>query len=407
MDPDKLDRQLNAMKGLNAPVSKPKRQSPYPDRYARLADDLNGELVTNHAGTYCLVRTLFPFDFQFGDVKLSPVNSDVLSLSAFSAGHSERVVDGRSIVFFDTETTGLGGSGAVAFLIGIGSLCKEGFEIRQYLLPDYSDEAAMLEDILEELSTATMVSYNGQTFDLPVVRDRMVINRVERSFAPKEHIDLLHPTRRLYRRRLQDCTLTNIEREIFGFHREDDIPGYLIPSVYFSWLSEEMTDEMSLVLEHNRYDILTLNFLLHHLHEIFATNGESLDAADDIYSLSRVYGRRKQNDVVVDLYRRLESSGSPVDDDCLLYHAMAFKRSGQWPQAIELWHQLTESDSREGFLASIELAKYFEHQKKDFGRALEFARRAGDLLPDGRAHRDALTNRIRRLQLRVNGSSLR
>ena len=224
MDPDKLDRQLNSMKGLNAPVSKPKlkRAAPYPDRYARLANDLNGELVTNHAGTYCLVTTLFPFDFQFGSVKLSPVENDILSLSAFSAGDTDRKVDGRSVVFFDTETTGLGGSGAVAFLIGIGSLRKEGFEIRQYLLPDYSDEAAMLEDILEELSAATVVSYNGQTFDLPVVRDRMVINRVERSFAPREHIDLLHPTRRLYRRRLQDCTLTNIEREIFGSHRGND-----------------------------------------------------------------------------------------------------------------------------------------------------------------------------------------
>ena len=168
-----------------------------------------------------------------------------------------------------------------------------------------------------------------------------------------------------------------------------------------------MTDEMSLVLEHNRYDILTLNFLLHHIHEIFATNGESLDAADDIYSLSRVYGRRKQNDTVVELYRRLEESGLPVDDDCLLYHAMAFKRSGQWPQAIELWHQLVDSDSREAFIANIELAKFYEHRQRDYSQALHFAQKARKVLPEGKVHREALNNRVTRLQLRVKNPNHR
>lgn len=392
------------MKGMEASSSKPrsKAAAPYPDRYARLARALNGRLITNHAGTYCLVKTVFPTEFAFGNVRLTGDVRQTLSLSAFSAAETDETIDGRSVVFFDTETTGLGGSGAVAFLIGIGAMTKSGFEIRQYLLPDYADEAAMLEDVLEELSENAVVSYNGQTFDLPVIRDRMVINRVARSFAPDGHIDLLHSTRRLYRRRLQDCTLTNIEREIFGFHREDDIPGYLIPSVYFSWLSEEMTDEMSLVLEHNRYDILTLYFLLHHIHEIFATNGDSLEAVDDIYSLSRVYGRRKQTETVVELYRRLEEAGEDIDDDCLLYHAMAFKRSDQWPQAVELWQQLAGSRSREGYLASLELAKYHEHRTRDYKTAVTFVRKAMKAAPDNPRHYEALAYRLQRLESRID-----
>ncbi|MBD3404313.1 hypothetical protein GF420_15595 [candidate division GN15 bacterium] len=378
----------------------------YPERYYRLADTLGGELIDRDSGAYCLVRTLYPWGEPFGSVVLErPDNNAVISRSAFSSHDCDGCAPVPSLLCFDTETTGLGGSGAVAFLIGFGSLTDNGFEVRQYVLPDYSDETAMLEDVLAECTDdRTLVSYNGAAFDVPVVRDRMIINRVSRHFEPAGHIDLLHPTRRLFRRRLRDCTLTNIERELFAFYRDDDIPGYLIPSVYFEWLGEESLEAMEQVLEHNRLDILTLYFLSLHINTVFASEGASLDRADDIHSLSRVFGRRRQHEQVIRLYRSITETSEKLAGDALLYHSLMLKRSGQMEEAVELWESLLETDSREAYTAAIELAKYCEHRLKDCPRALAYTRRAVELRPDSDAQWALLERRLLRLKTKVGDS---
>ena len=303
------------------------------------------------------------------------------------------------LLFFDIETTGLGGAGAVAFLIGCGSVVSEGFEVRQYLLPDFSDETAMLEKVLEELNPdKTIVSYNGVAFDMSMIRDRMIVNRVARKIKTTGHIDLLHSVRRLFKRRLGDCSLGNVEQELFGFYREDDIPGYLIPSVYFDWLGSEALDDMETVMEHNRWDIFSLYFLINHINRVFQTEGASLDEVDDLYSLSRVYGRRKRNDKVLSLYGEIEKSGpSPLDDDVLWFSSLAMKRTGQWPEAIRVWLRLAETPGREGYRANLELAKYFEHKLKDIEKALNHTRRAFRICPDSPSHKEQLQRRLNRL----------
>jgi uncharacterized protein YprB with RNaseH-like and TPR domain len=325
--------------------------------------------------------------------------SSRIALSSFSADEAEGRATLRDLLFFDLETTGLGGAGAVAFLSGCGSVTSEGFEVRQYLLPDYDDEAAVLEQLLEELTDSrTIVSYNGAAFDLNLIRDRMIINRVAREVPHSGHIDLLHSARRLFKRRLGDCTLTNIEREIFGFFREDDIPGYLIPSVYFDWLSSEDLTAMESVLEHNRLDILALYFLLQKVAGIFDSEGSDLDHVQDIYSLSRVYGRRRKLDKVTGMYERMDLEAlEPLDEDILWYHSLAFKRSGDWDRAVQLWQSLSDSDSREGYFANIELAKYFEHRVKDIAQAESCARRARKICPYGPRQKTLLDKRLHRL----------
>ncbi|MDX9856425.1 MAG: ribonuclease H-like domain-containing protein [candidate division Zixibacteria bacterium] len=376
----------------------------YPPRYQKLAERLGGELVSSETGAFCLVTTCYPYGHRFGNCKLDVPSSDLTLLnSAFLIKESDREHRLADLLFFDTETTGLGGSGAVAFLIGLGCLTASGFEIRQYVLPDYSDEAALLESVLAECADhRTLVSYNGTAFDVPLVRDRMIINRVDRGFDPPDHLDLLHPTRRLFRRRLGDCTLTNIEREIFAFYREDDIPGYLIPSVYFEWLNSESSGMLAQVLEHNRLDVLTLYFLARYIHEAYVTDGRSLGRADDIYSLSRIYGRRKQHDRVVDIYRVIDGTAEELAADARLYHAMAMKRAGRIEDALGIWEALVGDGGREAFVAALELAKYYEHRVKDYGRALSLARRAAELAPDSANCRQELERRFRRLEARLS-----
>ncbi len=404
MSDDRLNRRLNRVKNLVGAKSPTSAPSNAPQRYQRLAEYLGGRLVDDPAGCFCLVTTKYPIGYRFGERTVAAHNDTAaVQISSFEA--EERAGEARldELLFFDTETTGLGGAGAVAFLVGCGSITPRGFEVRQYVLPDYGDEAAMLEHVLTEFAPErSPVSYNGRAFDMNLLRDRMIVNRVARQIPQAEHFDLLHSARRLYRRRLADCTLTNIEREIFGFHREGDIPGYLIPSVYFDWLQADNLEAMEPVLEHNRLDILALYFLLLQIDKIFRDEGASLDSIDDVYSLSRVYGRRKQNDKVAANYRSLAGiSDRPPAPEVLLFHAMALKRIGDWPGAVEIWEELSAGNRPEAFAASLELAKYFEHRVKNLDQAFRYAQLALRQGGRDRRHQAALDHRLARLRRKM------
>ncbi len=371
-----------------------------PERYSRMARELGGELVEHAAGRFVLVKRFFPTDYRHGQVKLDEtLNATIHPHSSFTALERDGEIDLKQVVYFDTETTGLGGVGIVPFLIGCGSVVDGGFEVRQYLIPDYSDEAAMLEVLQTEFGPEkSVVTYNGAAFDIPVVRDRLIVNRVGREIVYREHIDLLHSARRLFKRRLKECNLTHVERRLFEFHREDDIPGYLVPSVYFEWLSSEKLDTMAGVLTHNRNDIISLHFLLSHVANAFATEGAVLDQTDDLFSLSRVYRRRNKDPQVLNLCKRIsdEATGE-VTPEMQLFHAAALKRTGEWGQAVAIWQALSATDSREGYRASVELAVYYEHKEKNFTKAIEFAKLAQDRCPYGQTEKERLRIRLERL----------
>lgn len=369
-----------------------------PPRYKRLAEALGGKLVHRPEGSYCLVSTVYGWGHYHGQFELRP-GEQRLPVAAFTVDDQPGELDLGQLLFVDTETTGLGGTGSVAFLVGCGSIVRDGFEVRQYVIPDYTDEAAVLEALLEEFTAErSLVSYNGAAFDLPLLTGRMIVNRAAREILHDRHVDLLHPVRRLFKRRLRDCSLTNLERCILGFERQGDIPGYLIPSVYFDWVSEERTDDLEAVMEHNRLDIFSLYFILGHIVEVVQNEGHDLTEFEDLHSLSRLFGRRKQTERVTRLYERVdELSCGQLPDDIVFYHAMAFKRSGELERAIELWGRIAQNESRQAFLANIELAKHFEHRVKDCGRALEYTRRADQLCPESPSLRRSVNRRMVRL----------
>lgn len=227
MKNDRLTRRLDCVKHLVAKSPTHAESADVPPRYARLALAVGGETVVAPAGCYLEIETVFPFGFEFGSAKLGEPDVGIsVAVSSYSALECDGEAPLADLVFIDTETTGLGGAGAVPFLVGCGSLERDGFAIRQYLLPDYNDEAALLEQVLTELGQhKTLVSYNGAAFDLTLIRDRFIVNRVAREVPCAGHFDLLHSVRRLFKRRVGDCSLTSIERELFGFYRQNDIPG--------------------------------------------------------------------------------------------------------------------------------------------------------------------------------------
>jgi uncharacterized protein len=371
-------------------------------RYRRLADALGADLVSTGGGAYCLKTTLFPMDYSHGTIRVDELKTTTeWPASAFTAHETEGSVSAGKILYLDTETTGLGGAGVVPFLVGTGEMTERGFEVKQYVIPDYDDESAMLEALLASLEGRSVMTYNGATFDLPLLRDRFIINRVHKSYQFDPCYDLLQATRRLFKRRIKDCSLGNVERELLGFTRDDDVPGYLIPSIYFDWLSSENVTQLPGVLEHNLYDIVSLHFLAFHIARIFGSDGEALDQVDDLYSLTRVYHRRNDRERTHRLCERLDSESAGLSPDIRLFRAFTLKKASQWPEAASIFEELARLDTREAYWANLELAKYFEHSVKDYHRSLECALRAGSQCPVTPAEKEALTYRIARLRTRL------
>lgn len=347
-------------------------------RAQKLQAAVGGKIVVDSSGEYLLIKTAHDASYRHGKVSLKSAINARYSLSHVITGADQGSLDARRLLFYDTETTGLSGAGALAFLAGVGSFTARGFETRQYLMPDFADEAAMLEALLAEFSEQTViVTYNGKAFDLPLTTDRMILNRVARSVPHAHHLDLLHTVRSLFKRRIGSCSLGNVENEIFEYRRENDIPGHLVPAVYFAWAHEDKTDDLAGALDHNRQDIVSLALLLSELSGIHNSAGQALVEPLDVYSYMR----------------RMESSGQRVTA-CALGHArrkeldqigsaeidfrrsMIFKRAGEYSAAISLWETLESAPGQISQLARLELAKWHEHKSKDLPRALALSEKA-------------------------------
>ena len=176
-------------------------------------------------------------------------------------------VERSRLLCFDTETTGLaGGVGTRAFMIGAAAWQDGHLTVRQLYLTTLAGEAAMLETFAGWLLEDTiLVSYNGKSYDAPLLKGRLRLNRVEHRLAELPHLDWLHPVRRRYRGVFANCKLATIEREVLRIVREDDLPGAEAPAAWLAFLRGESSRNLARVLEHNRQDVVTLMRLGDHL----------------------------------------------------------------------------------------------------------------------------------------------
>src|SRR5579864_3551426 len=184
-------------------------------------------------------------------------------------------------LFLDTETTGLsGGTGTVAFLIGLARRDEGGLRLVQFFLCDYDQEDALLWAVGQYVRQAgVVVSYNGRTFDWPLLQTRLVMRRVDPTWPSPPHLDLLTLARRIFKPRLPDCALQTIEQAVLDLHRADDLPGTLIPGRYFAWLRNGEPRVLDPVFVHNRQDVLSMALLLARF-EAVLRNGDELDPLD-------------------------------------------------------------------------------------------------------------------------------
>lgn len=280
----------------------------------------------------------------------------------------------EDILFLDTETTGLsGGVGTIAFQIGLGYFTAAGFVVEQMLIHDYPQEAEMLRLLQARMKRFPIIcTFNGKSFDIPLLRSRMVMNRMDDSSIPAVHADVLYPARRLWKLRLRQCTLGRLENQLLGVEREDDLPGAMVPQAYFQYLKDRHFAPMEKVLEHNRQDIVSLAQLFYELCRLMAQPEEAIQA-EDLLSLAHMCERTGDIARATKCYR-LCAKG---DTRPQAYRAMSVnaKRQGDYRTAFKLCQvMLLRGD--DPIYAYEALAKLCEHQLHDLEQALHYTRQA-------------------------------
>lgn len=291
----------------------------------------------------------------------------------------ERLAPER-ILYLDTETTGLsGGAGTVAFLTGLGHLTENGFLVHQYLMRDYPEERFLLENVKAMLPQFDVLcTFNGKSFDLPLLQSRFRMNRMDASVLEKPHIDLLHLARRVWKLRLGRCNLGRLEEAIFGQPRVDDLPGNQVPERYFSFLKTGDFHLLQDVLEHNQQDIASLCHLLTHMAEMYAAP-EQQRHEQDIYAMGVALEKNQHIPQARRCYRLAARGLTRAASHGRL--AKSYRRTGETAEAKAAWLEMIRLG--EGWITPYEeLAKLYEHQERDIDAALDMTRRALMLLAE-------------------------
>lgn len=305
-------------------------------------------------------------------------------------------VDLSRLLLMDTETTGLhGGAGTLPFLVGLGWFEGEALVVRQLFLGRPGEEAPMLREFAARLAAASaLVTFNGKCFDWPLLRTRLVMNRVAAPALPP-HVDLLHCARRLFKRRLGSTRLQDLEAHVLGFHRAgDDIEGALIPEVYFEWLRSGATARLQRVLEHNVRDVVTMAAVLAELGRRVERVADD-DAAEDCLSLAEVTlraGDAARAEALAVVAAGRAGRGATALEAWALAAKLAGRRR-DWAAAAErLEAALAVPGAPRRELAAVHLAlsRVLERRLQRRGEALHHARLgAGAEAPEAAARRAA------------------
>ena len=313
--------------------------------------------------------------------------------------------DVRKLLFLDTETTGLsGGAGTLAFEIGLGFIDARGMVIRQYVMRDYGEESAMLAEIASLLPRFdTLVTFNGKSFDIPLLESRMVMHRIRVHLTDWPHLDLLHACRRVYKLRLGRCSLSALEEAVLGESRTDDLPGAQVPQRYFDYLRTREFALLEDVLRHNRQDVESLASLTGHLCSAFR-EPEQLAHAEDAFCVGRTLLRGGHTEEGRRCLRILGMSSMSSQAHMVL--SASYKKSREWASSVAMWTEMI-ARGEGGTWPYVELAKYYEHTERDYARALRYAgaalSRALNLSPLGGddAEIATLRKRVERLKRKL------
>ncbi len=399
-----IQEQLSALRQRIAQIDaryETKPQSPQPPKFVE--NLLSGQVVETEQGRHFETEKLHPIDTRHGNIEIStlfelaPDLLNLISSGAIPDSHPTRWA------FLDTETTGLaGGTGTYAFLIGVGSIDAEGFRVRQFFMRDYSEEASQLAALARYLEPFdVLITYNGKSYDQPLLETRFRMSRARHPFARMQHVDLLYGARRLWKLRMESCKLTHLESQVLGIEREGDVPGSLIPYIYFEFVRTGRAAKLVPVFHHNVVDIVSLACLTAIVPEAHrAPEKISFRHGADHLGLARWLQQAGRQDEALKLFQRAIDKGLP---DHLLFKtmlelALLHKKQSNETASLQLFTELTESPNPCRARAYEELAKYYEHRERNYAMALEMATSARQ-----ESDTEEARHREDRLRLRLRG----
>lgn len=329
-------------------------------------------------GQYCLVREVtYPLDYKHGHFKfkdllgaVSSWNNEGINHPLSSSGHAP-----EDLVFFDTETTGLGGgAGNTIFLLGHASVSGDCIKLKQHILPHPGAEVALYQSFLQDTDYTTLVTYNGKAFDWPQVKTRHTLVRDHVPRLPEfGHFDLYHAARRMWKHKIERMKLSVVEQEVLGFERKDDIPGYLAPMIYFDFLERKNPEGLIGVIKHNEEDILSLITL--YIHLTFQLLGiDKKQSPRETFEAGRWFSYLGESEKAKAVFNEIAVEGNDLEGEAKHALAFEFKRKKNWESAVPLWQETAViGNAKTRLEACLELAKYYEHHEKDYGLALEYS----------------------------------
>lgn len=374
-----------------------------------LAEILSGEEIENEHGRFFLASDMVRGGSSHGHRNIREAfNFDMTAAGMLANNPLISSYNSSDALFLDTETTGLaGGTGTMAFLIGLGWFDEGHFQVRQILARDFGEEKAALSHLKEIIEQKKfLVTFNGKAFDINLLTTRFILNRISSDLGDMPHLDLLHPSRRILGHRLENCRLATLEAYILGVQREGDIPGCEIPQRYFDWLKRRDPNLLSDIFAHNRLDVISMATLTAHLVEIMTAQAMTqYTQADDYLAAARLLLKRANKpgaEKILDIFQENTCSEFSLQSKKKL--AQLYKRTGRIDEAASIWQEMAACKPSEFYTVS-ELAKYLEHHERNYPQArviLEKALAGSNAYSDD--ERESLLHRLKRLNAKLKTS---
>lgn len=386
---------------------------------------LGGEIIETDAGPCLHVRRIYPADYRHGRLRIGDCVEDLHAGTARVARVMGGVRDAFDagaprLLFIDLETTGLaGGAGTYAFLVGCASIDGERLQVDQYFMLGHALERALLSAVRTPIAASgALVSYNGKTFDVPVLETRFLFHRQTPPCGGRPHLDLLHAARRLWRGvrgvaeapgvQSDSCALSAMEQALFGFRRRGDVPGYEIPARFFAFLRSADARPLAPVLEHNRLDLISLAALTARAARLLCGDPSRVNNARECWGIGRLLEQGGEDPEA--WYARavaLAERSWHTEDELVRVQAsralaLLYRRRRRYAEAAAHWQRITGARRcppailREALEA---LAIHHEHRSRDLERAKHYAERSRNVTTAAAAA--AVEHRLDRLQRKM------
>ena len=402
------ERRFEALPGTSPDV---------PEGAERLATILGATIRENKFGAHLELRRWFAgtIDCAPPEVHLHPG-----ALRLLAPDLAEKVADPSQWLFLDTETTGLcGGTGTYPFLIGIAWWDVGGLEVEQFFMREHSEEHSVLVALAERIAERpVLVTFNGKSFDWPLLETRYRMTRKIGVPALQAHLDFLHPARNLWRLRLGSVRLAELERHVLGWNRGCDVISELIPSLYFDFLRGGPPEPLLPIFYHNQMDLRGLAGLSARVLSVLADAENQCTDAFELFGISRICERRGESARAQVLFQRSIDGDLPLETERAARRSLAMmaKREGDFARARELWESML-GNSREGFEAYEQLAIYYERHAREPHQAVSITKKALTELRRAnrtgavaaslyRRRRARFQRRLSRLERKTSGGSL-